>query len=152
MYYDRKGETDRWAAAGDLSGDPADPDLRQRFRVSAGVPAGPGEHPGHRFRLLAADCRSPEAADGGNRTIAYELSQNSELIRFGRYADGFQGETPSRLLELQNNLPNYSVSNKFIRDYFVLYPESGIVLNNRVAYDYEDFFRSYIGYSGIGTE
>ena len=85
-------------------------------------------------------------------TIAYKLSQNSELIRFGRYADGFQGETPSRLLELQNNLPNYSVSNKFIRDYFVLYPESGIVLNNRVAYDYEDFFRSYIGYSGIGTE
>lgn len=85
-------------------------------------------------------------------TIAYELSQNSELIRFGQYADGFQGETPSRLLELQNNLPNYSVSNKFIRDYFVLYPESGIVLNNRVAYDYEDFFRSYIGYSGIGTE
>ena len=104
------------------------------------------------YRQVQENTRDTVSGSLQQTAGAHELSQNSELIRFGQYADGFQGETPSRLLELQNNLPNYSVSNKFIRDYFVLYPESGIVLNNRVAYDYEDFFRSYIGYSGIGTE
>lgn len=85
-------------------------------------------------------------------TMTYELYQNNELIRFGINTSGMKGETPSKLLELQNNLPNYSVSNKFILDYFILFPNSEIVLNNKIAYTYENFFQYYLNYDNIDLD
>ncbi|HIQ59452.1 MAG TPA: helix-turn-helix transcriptional regulator [Candidatus Merdivicinus intestinavium] len=85
-------------------------------------------------------------------TITYELYQNNELIRFGLETDGMEGTTPSKLLELQHNLPSYSVSNQFIADYYILFPNSEIVLNNKLAYTYEKFFQYYLRYERIPLE
>lgn len=85
-------------------------------------------------------------------SIAFELNRNRQTRVFSLEKGGFSDKVPSMLVELQNRLPNYGVSNKFIKEYYLLFPNSEIVANNNIAYGYHEFFDRYLRYENMTYE
>lgn len=85
-------------------------------------------------------------------SMAYELYNNPYAIRFSKAKGTVSGHIPSLILETQNRLPSYKISNNFILDYFIAFPGTNTILNKNIAYSLPAFFNNYLQYNTVDYE
>ncbi|HNX62395.1 MAG TPA: AraC family transcriptional regulator [Candidatus Limiplasma sp.] len=83
--------------------------------------------------------------------IANEIINNTAVRYFQANTHGFQYPYSYRINEARNALSNYSLTQHFISDYFLFFNNSRIVLNGKMIYQYEDFFKNYFTLSQEST-
>lgn len=64
----------------------------------------------------------------------------------------FEGTNPIRLIELNKDLFDYPLFNHFILDYFVVYPDNGMIVSPRSMYTLKQFYDLKFRYDGKSFE
>ena len=82
-------------------------------------------------------------------SIASQLVANTHVQSFKNSTTPFSYPNSYRVNETMNNLMNVENSNQFLMNYFVLFNNSKLVMNNRIAYSYEDFYSLYFSYENM---
>ncbi|MBM7582733.1 hypothetical protein JOD02_001590 [Caldicoprobacter guelmensis] len=82
-------------------------------------------------------------------SIIEQIAWNSKISRFNMINEPFKGANTYKILETRAQLYNYSLTNSFILDYYVLYLNSGIVIGPEQTYRLEQFYRFFFNYEGI---
>ena len=85
-------------------------------------------------------------------SMTYQLYTNSYALSFSNLAGGDNRQVYSRIIKTQNNLPNYSVTNSFILDYYILFQKSEMVVNDRIVYSAKEFYKSFLSYNAMSYD
>jgi AraC-like DNA-binding protein len=81
--------------------------------------------------------------------IVRQLAGNRHVLRMKNEPDPYRYPKSYGVNETRENLINLEESNAFLLDYFILFNNSELVLNNRIAYSYDDFWSLYFRYDGM---
>lgn len=76
--------------------------------------------------------------------IAQEIVHNASVRTFQNNTLGFQYPNTYKMIQVRDSLGDYSLTQDFVDYYFLFFNRSGIALNNRIIYTYEDFFTQYL--------
>ena len=77
-------------------------------------------------------------------SMGVQLTQSTAVISFSYYRDSLlTGSMPAKAYVLKNQLPRFSISNDFISNYFLFFPRSNIVINDKIIYKTDCFIRAY---------
>ncbi|MEK3722859.1 helix-turn-helix domain-containing protein [Paenibacillus sp. FSL H8-0034] len=85
-------------------------------------------------------------------SIAQQLVSNSTVQQFQYVSQAFEGNMVNRTLDLKKSLYDYTVTNNFIFDYFLVYPNNGTVMNSKNIYTLPAFYREYLNYDSMDME
>ena len=77
-------------------------------------------------------------------SIAREIISNPAVRAYQWKATGFDYPNAYRMIEVRNSLGNYTLTQGFISQYFLLFNDSRIALSNSFIYTYDDFFKNYL--------
>ncbi|UUZ85341.1 cache domain-containing protein [Paenibacillus sp. P26] len=84
-------------------------------------------------------------------SIATQLVSDSRIMQFQNIKDPFEGANTYRILETRKSIYNYSLSNNFIFNYFVVFKNSDLVLAESSTYKLSDFHKQF-RYAGMDAE
>ena len=84
--------------------------------------------------------------------IATEIINNAAVRYYQANKHGFEYPYSYRIIEARDALGNYSLTQHFIFDYFILFNNSKIALNEKIIYKYDDFFQNYLVFSDHAPE
>lgn len=79
------------------------------------------------------------------------LITNVEVNRFKNLSDVMEYPNTYRAVEMQSALPDLYLVNQAVYDYFICFDKSRLVLNNSIAYPYEQFYSLYLRKDRIGS-
>ena len=80
-------------------------------------------------------------------SIAREISSGAAVRSFQWNTKGFEYPNAYRMIEVRDSLGNYTLTQGFIDDYFLLFNNSRVAISNRFIYSYDDFFNQYLHFS-----
>lgn len=72
------------------------------------------------------------------------LATNQSVNEFKWVKSAFEYPNSYQINRLQENLPDLYQINQSVFDYFVFFNECEMVINKRIAYEYEDFYELYL--------
>lgn len=72
------------------------------------------------------------------------LAINQDVNEFKWVKDAFEYPNSYKVNELQHSLPDLYQINQSVFDYFIFFNESEMVINRRIAYEYDDFYHLYL--------
>ncbi|WP_128658275.1 helix-turn-helix domain-containing protein [Paenibacillus sp. 598K] len=81
-------------------------------------------------------------------SIAFQIMNDPQITGFQRIDKPFEGANTYRVLETQQRLYSYNVSNNFIVDYFLFFKNSGLVLSPKTTYEMPRFYNQMLRYDG----
>lgn len=84
--------------------------------------------------------------------IVNQLISNQYVQNFKNLPSPFSYPNSYRIIELRDNLSNFSVSNRFLLNYFLLFNNSKLALNNSIVYKYDTFYNIYFHYENMPYE
>lgn len=76
---------------------------------------------------------------------------NEAVNRFQNLTDAMLYPNTYKINELQAALPDLYLVNQSIYDYYIFFNNSEVVINNKIAYSYEQFYNLYLGPKSIGS-
>mgnify|MGYP001207974109 CR=1 FL=1 len=76
-------------------------------------------------------------------SIAMQMVHDTRIMHFQRITDPFEGANTYRIWETRKSIRNFSLTNNFIFDYFILYKNSELVLTEYSTYELSEFFRYF---------
>lgn len=71
---------------------------------------------------------------------------------FGSFNQTDKTAKPFDILNLQRNIPNYSGTSELISNFYIFFNNSGMVINNSIAYSFSDFYKLSWHREGEGWE
>ena len=72
------------------------------------------------------------------------LTLNREVNNFKSTSSGFIYPNSYKIIELRRMLPDLYQINQSIFDYYIFFDNSEMVINKKIAYQYEDFYDLYL--------
>ena len=69
------------------------------------------------------------------------VASNYYVRLFSSYNQTDKTAKPFDIVTLQRNLPNYSMTNELIDNYYIFFNNSSMVINNSISYSYADFYK-----------
>ena len=84
--------------------------------------------------------------------IGTEIINNAAVQYYQANKHGFEYPYSYRIIETRDALSNYSLTQRFISDYFIFFNNSKIVLNGKIIYTYHDFLNNYLNITDYATE
>lgn len=80
-------------------------------------------------------------------SIAIQLVNDTRIMQFQHISDPFKGSNINRIWDTRKAIQNYSLTNNFIFNYFVIYKNSELVFTENSTYELFDFYNTfrYIG-------
>lgn len=85
-------------------------------------------------------------------SITYQAYRQSQVQSFSYETGSFEGTLPSKLFKLQSTLPDFALTNQFMLDYFLFFPQTEIVMNHRFIYTYHDFYNNLLHYEDLSYD
>jgi len=85
-------------------------------------------------------------------TIAEQVAGGTKARSFQYVEEPFAGTNPVRILELHKDLFDYPLFNRFILDYFVVYPDSEMIVSPNAMYKLRQFYDLKFRYEGLTYE
>ncbi|WP_158299204.1 helix-turn-helix domain-containing protein [Paenibacillus antri] len=85
-------------------------------------------------------------------TIAEQVAGGTKARSFQYVEQPFAGTNPVRILELHKDLFDYPLFNHFILDYFVVYPDSEMIVSPNAMYKLRQFYDLKFRYEGQSYE
>lgn len=76
--------------------------------------------------------------------IAHEIVYSPAVRTFQGKTTGFSYPNSYKLIEVRDRLGNYSMTQNFVDQYFILFNASQIAMNNALIYTYDQFFTQYL--------
>ncbi|WP_186445714.1 helix-turn-helix domain-containing protein [Paenibacillus cremeus] len=76
-------------------------------------------------------------------SIANQLVSDTRIMQFQNIKEPFQGANTYAILETRKSIYNFSLSNNFLFNYFVLFKNSELVLAESTTYKLSDFSKSF---------
>lgn len=86
------------------------------------------------------------------RQIVTQLLQDHKVDSFQYLREPFTGSNAYKVLDLEHNLHDYSISNNFISDYFIFFQNSDLVMSSNRTYKSSYFYSSYFQYGQMDYE
>ncbi|WP_282935264.1 helix-turn-helix domain-containing protein [Paenibacillus sp. RC67] len=83
-------------------------------------------------------------------SIAIQLVNDTRIMQFQHINDPFQGSNINRIWDTRKAIQNYSLTNNFIFNYFVIYKNSELVFTENSTYELFDFYNTF-RYIGLDT-
>lgn len=81
--------------------------------------------------------------------VSYLISQNPKVIGYYSNPPSIDGIYPAILYNLRSNLPDYQAVSTFRFQYFVIFKNSEVVINNRYIYTLKNFLSDYMRIEGM---
>ncbi|MFS0723063.1 helix-turn-helix domain-containing protein [Paenibacillus sp. 1P07SE] len=85
-------------------------------------------------------------------SIAFQIMNDPQVTGFQRVDRPFEGSNTFKVLETQQRLYSYNMSNNFIVDYYLFFKNSGLVLSSKTTYEMPRFYKQILNYEGVGYE
>ena len=76
--------------------------------------------------------------------VAHEIVRNPAVRTFQGKTAGFSYPNSYKMIEVRSSLSNYTMTQYFVDEYFILFNASQIVMNNSFIYQYDQFFSQYL--------
>lgn len=84
--------------------------------------------------------------------MAFQQLGDPRVQNFQRISDPFNAAQTYKVIETQKSLYNYSVSNNFVLDYYLVFKNSDLVLSYNSTYELPMFYRYVLSYPGTDYE
>lgn len=78
--------------------------------------------------------------------IAHQLTTDPRVLSFQQVYAPYEGTAPIRLLETRRSVYDYSLTNRFISNYALLFKNSGIAITPNASFDLSDFYSRIFHY------
>ncbi len=76
-------------------------------------------------------------------SIAIQLVNDTRIMQFQNITEPFEGANTYRILETRKSIHNFSLTNNFIFNYFVVYKNSRLVFSESSTYTLPDFYEYF---------
>lgn len=76
-------------------------------------------------------------------SIAMQLVNDTRIMQFQPITEPFQGTNINRILDTRKSISNYSLTNNFIFNSFILFKNSELVLTENTTYKLFDFYNNF---------
>ncbi|MDR3122020.1 MAG: helix-turn-helix domain-containing protein [Clostridiales bacterium] len=84
--------------------------------------------------------------------IVNQIVGNPSIQVMKNSGDLFRYPNAYNVINTRKSLINIESTNRFLRNYFVLFNNSEFVLNDRITYSYRDFYSNYFHYEDVGFD
>ncbi|MFD0957950.1 helix-turn-helix domain-containing protein [Paenibacillus chungangensis] len=85
-------------------------------------------------------------------TIAMQVASNTKVLSFLQVKDPFRDSNPYRIIDVKNDLFDYSLVNQFLIDYYVIYPESELAISPKSVSKLRQLYDLKFQYEGVSYE
>ncbi|MFE5317529.1 helix-turn-helix domain-containing protein [Paenibacillus sp. NPDC056579] len=76
-------------------------------------------------------------------SIAMQLVGDTRIMQFQHITEPFQGSNINRILDTRKSLNNYSLTNNFIFNFFIVYKNSELVFTENSTYKLPEFYNNF---------
>ncbi|WP_028548394.1 helix-turn-helix domain-containing protein [Paenibacillus sp. UNC451MF] len=84
-------------------------------------------------------------------SIAIQLVNDTRIMQFQHIREPFQGSNINRIWDTRKSIQNYSLTNNFIFNYFVIFKNSELVFTENTTYELLEFYNTF-RYIGLDTD
>lgn len=81
--------------------------------------------------------------------IIEQIAWNTKVIRYNTISEPFKGANTYKTLETRSELYNYTLTNRLVFGYYVIYHNSGIVMGPEQTYRLEQFYNFFFKYNNM---
>lgn len=81
--------------------------------------------------------------------IARQITNEPRVMSFQQVDNPFDGPNTYRVIDMQKGLYNYSASNNFIIDYFLLFKKSNLAVSSNMIYQIPNFYQQVLKYDNM---
>jgi two-component system response regulator YesN len=82
-------------------------------------------------------------------TIARQITNEPRVMSFQQVENPFDGPNTYRVIDMQKGLHNYSASNNFVIDYFLLFKKSNLAVSSNSTHEIPSFYQQVLMYDNM---